>query len=105
MIVDWEAVEQLELWPVSAVLQLASSTYVGKCMADPNPLVQQYGFGPDGVTCKACKSLYYHQRANRYYKCKYRPFTFGPGSDHRVGWNACALFSRQMETFAPSVLN
>ena len=58
-----------------------------------NPCVRMFGRGPEGSICKICKHLDYHQPGNkRFYKCYLRPFTRGPGSDHRVRWPACAKF-------------
>lgn len=60
---------------------------------EPNPCVRLYGKGPEGKTCKDCALLWCHGRAtHRFYKCKLRTFTHGPGSDHKVRWNACAKF-------------
>ena len=59
---------------------------------DPNPCVEAFGYGPEGATCKTCAHLTYHQFARRYYKCRKRPSTHGPGTDHRVGWKACGKY-------------
>lgn len=97
--------EQLELWSPEVTRRKYEETERGRRNMDPNPLVTKFGFGPPGETCKSCAHLFCHQRANRYYKCRYRKFTFGAGSDHRVRWNACSLFSRLVEEIAPEVLN
>ena len=60
--------------------------------SEPIEYVRVYGPGPEGRTCKTCRHLYYRQFSKRYYKCAYREETGGPGSDHRVGWNACAKY-------------
>ena len=97
--------EQLELFPLVFITEAWRETATGMLAADPNPLVRKFGFGPEGQKCRQCAHLFYHQRANRYYKCRYRKLTFGPGSDHRVRWNACALFTLKIEDIAPEVLN
>ena len=56
---------------------------------DVNPMVRAFGYGPEGLKCKSCTHLVCKQYANRYYKCDLRVNTNGPGTDHRVGWNAC----------------
>jgi hypothetical protein len=62
---------------------------------DPNPCVRLYGYGPEGERCKTCAKLWSHRTARTYYKCELREFTRGPGSDHRVGWAACAKYERR----------
>lgn len=57
-----------------------------------NPCVRQFGAGPEGKKCKTCKSLTYHQFTRKYYKCKNRPITRGPATDHNVGWDACGKY-------------
>lgn len=57
-----------------------------------NPCVQAYGLGPDGATCKTCRRLYRKHFGKTYIKCDLRPNTRGPGSDHRVGYPACAKY-------------
>ena len=58
-----------------------------------NPMVQAYGFGLRGKKCRTCKYLLVNQPGqNRYYKCELRGVTNGPGTDHRVGWNACSNY-------------
>ena len=58
-----------------------------------NPMVRVYGKGPEGIRCKHCKHLYYSQPGqNRYLKCELRPFTHGPGTDHRANWDSCLKF-------------
>jgi len=58
---------------------------------DPNPCVRLYG-ARDGKKCKACIHLFGKQYANTYYKCALRKNTSGPGTDHRVNWNACGKY-------------
>lgn len=57
-----------------------------------NPCVGMFGKGPDGFTCKGCTHIYRCGRRGKYIKCDLRPHTNGPGSDHRVGWPACAKY-------------
>ena len=63
--------------------------------AEPNPMVGKAGKGPAGKKCRSCSHLFYHERARRYYKCEFRGCTHGPGTDHRIGWNACKLFKEE----------
>jgi hypothetical protein len=58
-----------------------------------NPCVLVWGMDPEGRRCKACLYLAVKVRSKRYYKCRKRTITAGPATDHRVGWNACSLFS------------
>lgn len=62
----------------------------------PNPCVRLYGVDPQGRKCKDCKHLirdYYHRVT--YIKCELRKLTRGPGSDHRVRWDACKKFEEE----------
>lgn len=96
---------QLEMWSLEVAQRTYEESATGKQAADPNPCVRIFGFGPEGVTCKLCDALYYHQRSKRYYKCRFRSFSFGPATDHRVRWNACGVYRRKIEEYAPEVLN
>lgn len=58
----------------------------------PNPCVRKHGFGPEGVRCVSCSRLSNHVRGRRYYKCELRGVTHSPATDHRVSWDACALY-------------
>lgn len=60
--------------------------------ASKNPVIALYGPDKMGRTCKLCVHLYARKRSKRYYKCKFRKETCGPGSDHRVNWPACAKY-------------
>lgn len=62
---------------------------------EPNPVVRLYGPGPEGARCKTCRHLYCREFANRYWKCPYHGDTRGPGTDHRVNWNACAKYEER----------
>lgn len=57
-----------------------------------NPLLLTFGRDPEGRKCKTCALLYYRQASKRFYKCKLRKATHGPGSDHKVNWPACGKF-------------
>ena len=70
--------------------------WFGKQTSKPenvNPCVRLYGLREPAQKCKNCVLLAYHRCARRkYFKCKLRGFTHGPGTDHRVNWPACARF-------------
>lgn len=57
-----------------------------------NPMLGEFGPGPDKALCQTCKHLVYNQCSKRYYKCALRGITGGPGTDHRVRWPACAKY-------------
>jgi hypothetical protein len=59
-----------------------------------NPCISKYGPGPEDKTCNECANLVGHRRTKVYWKCKLRPFTSGPGSDHKRAWPACAKFEQ-----------
>jgi len=59
---------------------------------NPNPMVRVFGREPDGKKCRTCRYLLKKQLGNTYYKCQYRGDSNGPGTDHRAGWDACALY-------------
>ncbi len=61
-----------------------------------NPCSLVFGYGPLGVSCRACVHLLhldYH--AKTYIKCDLRKITHGAGSDHRLSWPACARFEER----------
>ena len=61
-----------------------------------NPMVRAYGKGPEGVKCRRCKYLQrqkYHDYIYR--KCTKRGITRGPGTDHKVSFEACKLFEER----------
>ncbi|MBH8606014.1 hypothetical protein [Thermoactinomyces sp. CICC 10521] len=60
---------------------------------NPNPMVRAFGRGPD-EKCRTCKFLKKKVWDKTYYKCVYRGDTNGPGTDHRVGWDACSLYRK-----------
>lgn len=64
---------------------------------NPNEMVRVFGRGPAGAKCRTCKHLQKKTRGKIYYKCRYRADTNGPGTDHRAGWDACALYKERME--------
>lgn len=57
-----------------------------------NPCIRAYGPGPEGGRCKDCDLLVVLEYSKRYFECRLRPFTNGPGTDHRVNWPACGKF-------------
>lgn len=79
-------------------LELDLGVPVDQSKLDKNPMVQAYGYSPEGKRCKQCKHLFYKQYANKYYKCALRQNTNGPGTDQRVNWNACAKFEEGENT-------
>ena len=58
-----------------------------------NPMLV-FGAGPEGRRCRDCAYFFRH---SRYFKCKQRTFTFGPGTDHRANWTACKYFEEREE--------
>ena len=56
-----------------------------------NPMLK-IGVGPEGKRCKTCKYLIKKQYSNTYYKCHFRGNTNGPGTDHRINWQACSYY-------------
>ncbi len=70
-------------------------TPIGKTSSvKQNPCISSYGT-TEGKKCKTCKLLYYHEMSKRYYKCRLRKFTHGPGTDHRVNWPACGKYEER----------
>lgn len=61
-----------------------------KTLTHDNPCVRKYGEGPAGKKCKDCRHLIAKRYSKTYYKCTFRGDTNGPGTDHRVSWQACA---------------
>lgn len=59
-----------------------------------NPLIAVYG-KTEGKKCKDCSHLYSKEFANKYYKCDLRKDTNGPGTDHRINWNACGKYEKK----------
>lgn len=58
-----------------------------------NPCVRAFGLKGSGIKCKDCIFLYSHKPSmKKYYKCEKRDFTLGPGSDHRLKWDACSKY-------------
>ena len=53
--------------------------------------------GPEGKRCKDCAHHYTNEFANIYHKCDQVPATRGPGTDIRVGWQACERFALKGE--------
>lgn len=57
-----------------------------------NPMVVACGIGPQLTKCKSCTHLNSKQYSKTYYKCELRGNTNGPGTDHRVNFQACAKY-------------
>ena len=57
-----------------------------------NPCVTAFGQGTLGVTCKMCIHIKRYRTANTYIKCDLRPYSHGPGTDHKVSWQSCAKY-------------
>jgi len=49
-----------------------------------NPMVQKFGVDLEGRKCKGCDHLIANHCSKKYYKCRLRGITSGPGTDHRV---------------------
>lgn len=55
-----------------------------------NPCIRVFGEGPIGVTCATCKFLERWDVGNKaVFKCNLRPYSHGPGTDHRKYWPSC----------------
>lgn len=63
-----------------------------------NPCLEVFRKGPDGATCKKCQHLRRKSYAGTFIKCAMRPDTNGPGTDHRVHWQACGKYQERAET-------
>jgi hypothetical protein len=75
--------------------------WFGKQTSKPenvNPCVRLYGLREPPAKCKACALLFSHCTARKWYKCKLRGCTHGPGTDHRVNWPACARFVAKVQS-------
>jgi hypothetical protein len=58
-----------------------------------NPMVRKFGVDLEGRKYKGCDFIVANQCSKRYYKCKLRGVTSGPGTDHRLSWPACAKWT------------
>jgi len=60
---------------------------------EPNPMVRRHGAASPVATCRTCSHLLRTEGGMRiFYKCRLRGVSSSGATDHRVGWNACALF-------------
>lgn len=57
-----------------------------------NPMIRQFGTGPQGTYCKDCKHIISKHHGNTYFKCELRGNTNGPGTDHRRSWQSCKKY-------------
>lgn len=65
-------------------------------------MVAAYGGGPDGATCGGCAHLFRKQHnAGEYLKCSKHGDTAGPGTDMRLKWPACGLYTPRPKTMTP----
>ncbi len=64
---------------------------------DPNPMIQRYGKGPADKKCRECEHLicFCYPSGRRFYKCSLRSLSHSSSSDHRLKWNACAMFKER----------
>jgi hypothetical protein len=60
-----------------------------------NPCVRVFGPGPEGATCKECMFLECYTTNKNWYKCAMRPYSRGPGTDHRKNWPACDRYFKR----------
>lgn len=69
---------------------------IKKPIESDNPMVRAFGRGPEGKKCKECEFLIrYHWRSTSYFKCEKRGITHGPGTDHRLKYEACSKFEQE----------
>jgi len=60
---------------------------------EPNPMVRRHGAACPVATCRTCRHLLRTEGGMRiFYKCRLRVVSSSAATDHRCGWNACALF-------------
>lgn len=69
-------------------------------VASENPMVYRLGRGPEGATCRTCRWIVCHESParKRFYKCRLRGVTSGPGTDHRLKWPACGRYAKEAES-------
>ncbi len=60
-----------------------------------NPLIQLWGFGPEGKTCGDCTHLPVMKQSRKWYKCAQRAdLTHSRKTDQLRRWQACGRFVR-----------
>ena len=62
-----------------------------------NPMVRKFGLDPEGRKCKGCDFLTVNACSKRYYKCRLRSVTSGPGTDHKLKYPACSQFKPRID--------
>lgn len=62
-----------------------------------NPMVRSLGKGPEEFKCKHCTFFYRKTRSKTYFKCSWRGFTNGSGTDHKANWPTCSKFKKAVE--------
>lgn len=63
-----------------------------------NPMLAQFGAGPEEKRCKSCRRFHIKRYASTYFKCDLRGDTNGPGTDHRANWPACGRYEPKPES-------
>lgn len=62
-----------------------------------NPCVRVFGVGAEGVLCKTCSHLErWNVGTHNVYKCNLRPYSHGPGTDHRMSWPSCTHYEERI---------
>jgi len=60
-----------------------------------NPMVRKWG-RIEGQKCKTCEYFVVHySHVNKYFKCTLRGITSGPGTDHRLNYDACKKYKER----------
>lgn len=86
--------EPIALWAQRAT-QAARVTRKPKGSGPNGAMLSVYGSGPVGATCGGCAHIFrVRGHTCNYYKCRKHGVTSGPGTDHRLRWQACKLYAR-----------
>ena len=70
---------------------------VDEIKKEPNKMVMANGYGPKDKKCKDCLRLnkqIYHGKT--YYKCSLVTTTRGKGTDIKLKWSSCGMFSEEL---------